>query len=180
MKHSLFLFYILIFASSCRFISHDVLIDNPSKSVLYVKIDDEVWVLPSKSKLHVGLSHGSHNVFICADSNQHVVIDSTNITIQQDGLLNAARSEYIIVRHNYSTKERNNKEQAVKPIQLNGYTYSGNIEKIDSIELFVAMRWDRGPDEPISETERVNPSTLTLIKIYRIEEFENEFARNAH
>jgi hypothetical protein len=61
---------------------------------------------------------------------------------------------------------------------INGYTYQGNLTKTKSDKAFIEKSWDKGLDEDITNIEEVNPANKTLVKIFRIGDFEKDFLRN--
>lgn len=172
-------FGITCYLVSCNLLSHDVVIDNPSTSKLKVNIDQESFILSPKSILEIKVDDGKHQVSISIDTNSNPIKTWKDLAIHQDGILNICANEYIIQNSYYRNFENmNSKELNNNSIVINGYTYQGNITKIDTSQIFIEKTWDRGLDQELTNIEEVNPLDKKLIKIYRTDEFENDFLRN--
>ncbi len=178
-----FYFYWCILLSlslqACYFIHHDVTIDNTSSKKLAIEIDQEKFILSPKSFLEVKISNGNHQVVVRDDSSHQVLKKWPKLGIYKDGLLNICANEYIIQNNRFVNFESVNiKEIPDHTLVLNGYTYQGNLSKTSADKVFIEKCWDRGLDEDITNIEEVNPAHKTLVKIYRIEDFEKDFLRN--
>ena len=178
-----FYFAYLVIASyfivSCNLISHDVLIDNPSNDKIQVHIDDENFILSPKSSIEINITHGVHQISIYSDSSTKAIKSWKDCAIKKSGILNICNVEYIIENNYFRNKENvNSIDIENKSIDIDAYTYHGDIIKTDSSQLFIEKTWDKGLNEELLNIEKVNPFNKTLIKIYRKEEFVNDFLRN--
>jgi len=164
---------------ACYFIHNDVIIDNTSSKKLSVAIDQENFILSPKSFLEVKIRNGIHQVIVSDDSSHIVLKKWPKLGIYKDGLLNICANEYIIQNNRFINFESVNiKDIPDHSLVINGYTYQGNLTKTKSDKAFIEKSWDKGLDEDITNIEEVNPANKTLVKIFRIGDFEKDFLRN--
>ena len=108
------------------------------------------------------------------------LIDET-ITIHEDGIINICKAEYMFVQQVYSTHpvittpipNQNNE------VAMQNYTYNGTIQKIGKDLVFIPKIWDKGLNDELCTFEKIYGREKVISMIFRCNEFETDFLRNA-
>lgn len=178
-KYIHFLLIILVF-SSCHTLSpYHVWIDNPSAYSYTILIDTTSYKIEEEGSLEILLVKGNYKIKILKDSAEEQPIIAETISVQEDGIINVCKTEYIFVQQCYakpSNKTSSKKEN--NEIVFENYTYNGRIKKIGKGLIFIPKIWDKGLNEEFPTTENMQAKQKEITKIFRCNEFETDFLKN--
>ncbi|MDP5171796.1 MAG: hypothetical protein NWR72_16225 [Bacteroidia bacterium] len=134
--------------SSCE--KDNVLIDNGGEEKLTVVVNAITYTMPPKTSFRVQLEPGTHSFSIKGEDGKE--LEEGRFQVTEGGLLNAAKTEYLIWAEWYgdpSKKEETLKQEWIKVDDLEIY---GEFIRIPGEDIFVEKQWDYSIDEELPES----------------------------
>jgi hypothetical protein len=174
-----FLLIILAFCSCHTLSPSHVCIDNPSNYALTILIDSASYKIEGKGSVEILLSKGNYKIKILNDSAEQQPIITETISVQEDGILNVCKVDYILMQQVYAKLPLATQvEKQHQEVALDNYTYNGPIKKMGKGLLFIPKIWDKGLNEAFNTSENIQSKQKVISKIFRCNEFETDFLKN--
>jgi hypothetical protein len=124
-------------------------LDNGGSQTLSVVIDQVSYVLPPRTGQLIELAPGPHTLEIRDSSGK--TMDQTSFRIAEGGLINAARSPYIIWTDLYGDPALRATKLREEWIEIGKNSYFGEFERLDPEQYYVEKKWDYGLTEPFPD-----------------------------
>lgn len=155
---------------------HRVVIDNPLRSPLDVRVGTDFHQLMEGERKTLRLPAGPHR-FIATRNGEETLLDSL-LQIEADGLLNLTHSHYICWTYTYTAAGAMSDHSDYKTIEIMGQPFYGDFRVYEADDLWIERDWDLDMDTEFPEEIRnVRDEELSLTKLYRMTEFVGDYNR---
>lgn len=166
---------VLLLASCGKLLQKDVIIDNPTENEITVSIDGAEHKVAAFQSVEVKLSSGEHAIGF----QQEGKATEQKVNIEKDGILNTTGETYVLWKdiylENQDEFDKYVKKLDEKPVTINDYEYVGDLTVYGAEDYFVPKTWNYGLDTEWPSTIQIENSYEIKAKIYRLEDFENDY-----
>jgi hypothetical protein len=180
-KNYIHVLIVILVLSSCHLLApYHIWIDNPSNASFTVIIDNHSYQIKAMGSTEILLSKGKYIIKILKDSISKQSIRTETLVIREDGIINICNAEYVFIQQVYG-KSTNTTAASTQnnEVVLNNYTYHGQIQKIGKDQIFIPKTWNLGLNEKFRISENILGKQKVISKIFRCNEFETDFLKNA-
>ncbi|MBX7243845.1 MAG: hypothetical protein K1X92_19040 [Bacteroidia bacterium] len=162
----------LILFSACGKSSFNVALDNPTKENLTFEVDKKEYKLGPNENVNIEMEAGKHT--LNANKNKY------EFEVKEDGILNAAGSEYVLWKDVYFDRKKMDDipADALKDdsVMIDGIKYYGEIKVFSKETPYIQKAWDYDLQTPFPDTISLNnQSFITKQKIFRKQDFIDEY-----
>ena len=120
-------------------------LDNDGDAPLIVVIDELSFQMESRSYKSIELAKGAHNLTLKDSTGK--VLDEFTFRVLEGGLINLAKSEYLIWVDLYGDPNLRDTELKEDWITMGDNSFFGQFEQLDPSILYVEKKWDFGLSE---------------------------------
>ncbi|TAE55300.1 MAG: hypothetical protein EAZ89_05745 [Bacteroidetes bacterium] len=124
-------------------------LDNAGSSTLHATVDELKYILPPRTYLRIKLEKGPHTLVVNDSSGK--TLEQTTFRIEEGGLLNLAKANYIIWTDLYGDPALRPQKLKEDWLEIGKNTYFGEFERLDPSLLYVEQKWDYPLTEPFPD-----------------------------
>ncbi|MEM7656833.1 MAG: hypothetical protein AAF399_11945 [Bacteroidota bacterium] len=117
-------------------------LDNDGPDRLTVVIDELTYSLEARAYQKIQLEKGVHTITIKDDEGKE--LENSTFRVYEGGLLNLAKSNYLIWVDLYGDPSLRDRELEEDWITIGDKSFFGQFEQLDPGEIYIEKKWDYG------------------------------------